>query len=108
LEEARNNPFGEEKRLPKTPGIIVDQAYKKLDRLRILMAAASSGQAAVQLDHLKQLALQLGAEALTDEIFRLQMMVRKEEWERCVPQLLTIETELQEVEKQIHQEKSTP
>lgn len=108
LEEARNNPFGEEKRLPKTPGIIVDQAYKKLDRLRILMAAASSGQAVVQLDHLKQLALQLGAEALTDEIFRLQMMVRKEEWERCVPQLLTIETELQEVEKQIHQEKSTP
>jgi CheY-like chemotaxis protein len=108
MEEARDNPSGKEMRLPETPRHVLDQAFNKLGPLRMLIAATSAGQAAAQLNQLKQLTRQLGAEGLTDEIFRLQMMVRKEEWEQCKSQLLAIETELKQVEKQMTREKTTP
>jgi signal transduction histidine kinase len=107
LEEERNSPSGKEMSLPETPRHLLDRAYKTLDQLRVLIAASSAGQAAAQLDQLRRLTRQLGAEALTDEIFRLQMMVRKEEWQRCMPQFLLIEAELHQFEKQMIQEKTT-
>ncbi|MFH0724826.1 MAG: response regulator [Pseudomonadota bacterium] len=92
LENAPDETPGDGNPLPDMPRNVSDQAVMMLDQLRISIAAASSGQAAGQLAVLKQLAGQLGAEALVDEIFRLQLMVRKEEWERCLSQVLTLET----------------
>jgi signal transduction histidine kinase len=104
IKEAWENPSGQALQLPKTPRNMMDQAFDKLDQLRRLIVAKSAGQTAVQLGQLKRLTEQLGTEALTDEIFRLQMMVRKAEWERCESQMLTIGTELKQVEKQLTRE----
>jgi two-component system, sensor histidine kinase len=109
MAEAPDNTSGQEKPpLPHPPRHFLDQAYNKLDQLRTLIAPASSGRLAAQLEQLKQLAGQLGAQRLLDEIFRFQLMVRKEEWERCVSQVLVVETELKHFEKCTVREKATP
>ena len=108
MEESLDTPSGKEMRLPKTPRYFLNQAFQKLDQLRTSIAVASSNRASAQLEQLKQLAGQLGAEAVLDEIFRLQLMVRKEQWGQSASKFSTIEAEFRHFEKEMTPEKPTP
>jgi CheY-like chemotaxis protein len=108
IEKTPDEVSGEETLLPETLRDVLNQALCLLDQLRLSIGAASSGQAAAQLSGLKGLAGKLRADVLVDEIFRLQLMVRKKEWARCVSQVLTVEAGFERFETRTAGKEATP
>lgn len=79
-------------------GNLFEKMYERLSELRKSIKAESSAQAEVQLEQLKLIARQAGAERLLDQVFRLQLTVRKEDWGRCFSLLTMVENEIKELE----------
>lgn len=72
----------------------MDQVPTWIDQLGALTKSKDAPKMNAQLEHMKQLAMAIGAVKVSDEIFRLQLIARKKNWELCSNQLSKLKKEL--------------
>lgn len=72
----------------------MDQVPAWIDQLQVLAKYEDAPKMDAQLEQMKQLAVAIGAVKVSDEIFRLQLIARKKDWDLCRYQLAKLKQEL--------------
>ena len=92
-----------ESQVSPAAGAFLAEVPKQLNRLYTLISEADAERMADHLGSFKRQAVSAGATKLADELFRLQLAVRKLDWDHALKQHATLKAEFKAFRKEVLQ-----